>query len=264
MADDKFKLPGTSFDELMRIISAYATLDRAASPADVGGIAGKHETAVSRNNAFLAAMGIIEGGARGKRVTDEGKLLGLAYEHNQLNEISARWRSLCSRNEFTLKVLSAVRVRRGMDRPTLISHVAYTAGQAKTKATMAGASCLVDILIVASLLHEQNGKLTAEPTSSAPPPTVDEEARVGTVVVEGEPDQSIYGFNVSPALRYTTTAGFGTLGATPLSTYTRVPFEIQLRLLVQCTPDEIPSLAAKIRQLIHDLETPPPEPGSAE
>jgi hypothetical protein len=83
MADDKFKLPGTSLEELMKIVSAYATLDREASPGEVGNLAGKHETQVSRNNGFLTAIGIIESTQRGKRVTPQGRELGRAYEHNQ-------------------------------------------------------------------------------------------------------------------------------------------------------------------------------------
>ncbi|MFL5738228.1 MAG: hypothetical protein ACJ76P_12960, partial [Actinomycetota bacterium] len=174
MADEKFRLPGTSYDELMKIISAYASLDREASAAEVGNMTGKHETNISRNNGFLTAMGIIEGAQRGKRVTEDGKALGLAYEYNQAHEIALQWRSLCMRNDFTQKVLSAVRVRRGMDRSTLTSHIAYTAGQQKTKATAAGANCFVDILQTASLLREENGKFTALSADEAQAPGVSE------------------------------------------------------------------------------------------
>jgi hypothetical protein len=247
MADEKFKLPGASYEELAKIITAYANVNKEASPAEIGSLAGKAETEVSRNNGFLLAMGIVEGGPRGRLVTAEGRALGRAIEHDQQDDVVTLWRALCERSEFVQKVLSAVRVRRGMERSTLVSHVVYTAAQKKTAQTTAGANCLLDILSLTSLLVEDNGKLTAPKAERTSSVTNDlSEWRTvasGETLVQSGPAIT-YDFETEP--RFTT---FGT--------YPRLPFEIRLNVTVQCSVDEIPSLAPRIRQLIRDLTSPP-------
>ncbi len=50
MAEREFRLPGSSYEELVNIIVAYGTRDEAAGPGDVGKLDAVHQTSVSRNN----------------------------------------------------------------------------------------------------------------------------------------------------------------------------------------------------------------------
>jgi hypothetical protein len=257
VAEEKFRLPGSSYDELAKIIRAYGSLGGEASPAQVGSLTGKHETQVSRNNRFLLSMGIIEGGPGARRISQRGTNLALALEHGIEENVSASWRALCQENEFIQRVLSAVRVRQGMDRPTLNSHVAYTAGQSKTNTTMAGANALVDILLVAGLLAEENGRLVqAAPSAIASEEEESKETSVFRVIGE----QSV---QAGPSAIRFTSPGFGSATGTTTNLgyywpqFGRVPFEVRLNLEVRCSPDELPALAPKIRQLIQDITNPP-------
>jgi hypothetical protein len=246
VADEKFKLPGASYDELVKIIAAYASIDKDAAPGDVAQLAGKPPEEVSRNNGFLAAMGIVEGSARARRVTDEGRALARAIEHDQQEDVQRLWRTLCERSEFVQKVLSAVRVRRGMDRSTLVGHVVYTAGQRKTPQSTAGANCLVDILLMTSLVAEDNGKLVV----TKPSPSVEAESDQDSQVASTGPfyDTAERELAISS---YITPSQLSTWSS--FSTSPRVPLEIHLSISVECTVDEIPSLAPRIRELIREL-----------
>ncbi|HEY3384790.1 MAG TPA: hypothetical protein VGK32_23765 [Vicinamibacterales bacterium] len=248
MADDEFRLPGSSYDELIKIIMGYGHFDTDVTPADVGGIAGVHETQVSRNNAFLVAVGVVEGGRR-KVISALGRNLALALQHNVLEDVSKYWHHLVAANSFFQKVLAAVRIRRGMDASTLQAHVAYSAGQKKSPAVVAGAAAVVQIMVVAGLLREEDGKYVAMDEGSASTPTPIEEA--------GVPDQ---------ATLTTTTV---TRTATPVlplpSTASAAALAIQLQLRVDCKVDELDAIAVKLRNLIRTLSEPSePNPTPAE
>jgi hypothetical protein len=64
MPEEKFRLPQSSYEEVAKIIMAYGYTDQPSVPADIGSMAGMHQTIVSSNNAFLLSIGIIEGGKK--------------------------------------------------------------------------------------------------------------------------------------------------------------------------------------------------------
>ena len=64
MAEREFRLPGSTYEELVNIIVAYGTRDDAANPRDVGKLDSVHQSSVSRNNAFLKQVGVVRGRAR--------------------------------------------------------------------------------------------------------------------------------------------------------------------------------------------------------
>ena len=61
MAEREFRLPGSSYEELVNIIVAYGTRDESAGTGDVGRLDSVHQSSVSRNNAFLAEIGVLQG-----------------------------------------------------------------------------------------------------------------------------------------------------------------------------------------------------------
>ncbi len=64
-------------------------------------------------------------------------------------------------------MVTAVSIRGGMEDSDLQSHIAYSAGESKSPPVMTGAGAVVQILKLAGLVKEQDGKLVAEPIDIA-------------------------------------------------------------------------------------------------
>src|ERR1051325_11263767 len=157
MADDKFKLPQSSYEELTKIIKSYGQFDEPADLNEVSKLISLHPTIVSRNAGFLVASGVLETGAR-KVLTGMGRDLARALEHEMPEEIRRCWQTVVTSTDFLAKVLAAIRIRSGMDQQTLEGHVAYSAGQPKKPQFMTGARTIIDILKAAELIREVDGK----------------------------------------------------------------------------------------------------------
>lgn len=136
-------------------------------------ITGIHTTVISRNNKFLADIGLIQGGQK-KSSTDLGKRLGRALEHSQERDIESCWKEAVQTNEKVSGLVTTVRIKNGMPEADFSSHVLYVSGQKKTSSNMTGARCVVDVLIAAGLLHEENGTLIVSgPETKTSLPNVD-------------------------------------------------------------------------------------------
>jgi hypothetical protein len=61
MAESEFRLPGSTYEELANIVVAYGTREDAARTGDVGKLDSAHQSSVSRNNAFLVEIGVLQG-----------------------------------------------------------------------------------------------------------------------------------------------------------------------------------------------------------
>lgn len=225
--EERFRLPGSSYEELVKIIRAYGNLGKEAVPADVGQLAVVHGTIVSRNNAFLVGIGVITGG-RKKMVTEKGLALARALDHDMPDAIMQTWREVVLATEFLQKLVTAVRIRKGMEHSTLQAHVAYSAGLPKSQSVMTGAGAVVDILKASGLIKEHEGKLVA---------TTDEvpvAGRVATTPLESAQVRT-------PPAAITTT---------------RLPesgIAVTLQIQVQCTASEIETLGPKLRSLLKEL-----------
>lgn len=238
MTEDRFRLPGSSYEELTKIIKAYGDLDKEVTPGDVSKVAGGiHPTIVSRNNAFLVGIGVIEGGKK-KRITEQGRNLARALEHEEEmpDEISRLWRETVLANEFLQKLLSAVRIRKGMEPSTLQAHVVYSAGEPKKQIVMTGAGAVIDILKVASLVKEEEG---------------------GKLVVVSEP----IGTEEQPTFARQTTRQ-EELAARPVAAL-KIPavgiaegVAVAIQIQIQCSAAEIDNLAPKLRALLKELSSP--------
>ena len=128
-------------------------------------------------------------------------------------------------------MVAAVRIRGGMEDSALQSHIAYSAGETKSPGVMAGAGAVVQILKVAGVVKEQDGKLVAEPPTSG----------VSFIKVAGdirEPGKS----GPSPV------SGVSAELA-PQTSNLGVSIQIQ----IQCTAAEIPDLAPKLRAMLKEL-----------
>ena len=80
---ENFKLPGSSYEELIKIVKAYAT-GKVGAPMSlevVAQTAKMDKTIVSRNNGFLVQLTLISEGNK-KAPTQLGSDLGRAYSLN--------------------------------------------------------------------------------------------------------------------------------------------------------------------------------------
>jgi hypothetical protein len=224
MAQREFRLPGSTYEELANIIVAYGTRDEASNPGDVGKLNSVHQSSVSRNNGFLAQVGVLRG-EREKVVTSRGRSLALALARKDPEEIRKNWREVVSTSEFLQNVVSAVKLREGMLYPTVQAYIAHSAGQPRNKPVMAGAGAIVEILKAAGLLREEDGELVAvfgEEAEEASENGADAvpEAPSPAVSVEAEADEDL---------------------------------PVRVHLHVQCKPDELEDLAPRIKALLRDL-----------
>jgi hypothetical protein len=247
MAAGGFRLPGSPYEELVNIVVAYGTRDEASNPGDVGKLDSVHQSSVSRNNAFLAEIGILRG-EREKLITRRGRALALALARKDQAEIRRHWREIVATNEFLQNLVSAVKMREGMLYPTLQAYVAHAAGQPRNKPVMAGASAIVEILKAAGLLKEEAGELVAtfdelEEALEADEP-VSADGALAEVPLVPEPDTSadepppeVPESRVEPAVSTDVEAG--------------PPVNIHLH--VQCTADDIEDLAPRLKALIRQL-----------
>jgi hypothetical protein len=166
MSEDKVKLPRSSYEELCKIIKAYGRLSAPASLDEVSHLCAMNKTGISANNAFLANIQLIEGGQL-KAATAKGKNLAQSLEHELPDQIAGGWACVVRDNEFLSKMAAAVKIRGKMDSSALESHIAYSAGEAKSSQVMTGARAVVDILRAAGVVREQDGQLVASEISGS-------------------------------------------------------------------------------------------------
>ncbi len=225
MAENGFRLPGSPYEGLVNIIVAYGTRDEAAGPGDVSKLDAVHQSSVSRTNAFLTDIGVLEG-EREKVVTPQGRSLALALERKDRDGIRRNWREIFSTSEFLQNVVAAVKLREGMAYSTVQAYIAYAAGQPRNKPVMTGAGAVIEMLKAADLLRERDGTLVATvdevPGGGSPEP--------GDVELAGPASISISEANEAGG---------------PM---------VNIHLHVQCAPDEIEDLAPRLKVLLRELQ----------
>src|SRR5690349_14132319 len=145
MPDDIFKLPQSSYDTVCRIVQAYAQVGDKTSLGTVSKILGHDTTVISRNIAFLVSVGLLEGG-RDKGPTQSGGRLGRALQFEERDDIAAAWREVLVGHPLIQRILSAIRVRGGMDATTLQTQIVYTAGVNKTSGSMTGGGAVIEMM----------------------------------------------------------------------------------------------------------------------
>lgn len=160
----EFNLPGSSFEEVKKILKGYYHASANASLDQMSKLTKIHPTIISSNNKFLADIGLISGGKK-KTATDLGKKLGRALDHKQEADAHGYWKEAVQTNEKVAGLVTTVRIKSGMTETEFSDHVLYVSGQKNTTGNKTGARCVVDVLTVANLLQEENGKLVV---SSAP------------------------------------------------------------------------------------------------
>lgn len=253
MADVGFRLPGSSYEELANIIMAYGTRDEASNPGDVSKLDSVHRTSVTRTNGFLVEIGVLRG-EREKLVTKRGRGLALALERRDRAEVRRSWRQIVSTSEFLQNVVSAVKLREGMEYSTTQAYIAHAAGQPRNKPVMIGASTVIEILKNAGLLREDEaGNLSAtyaeerpdNPLAGdgevpAPPPTADEKEEEFLTAPDLAMQTADATANPEPP-------------RSPAANQAANP-TLNIHLHVRCDADELDDVAPRLKALIRDFQ----------
>lgn len=165
---ETFKLPVSSYDEIVKLIQAYAS-EKEGTPLsldDISHSTGIARTVVSGNNGFLVQVGLISEGNK-KAATESGRSLGRAYSSRIEDEVARIWQETIAESDFMTRMLSAVRIRGGMDRANFQNHIIYSSGLKDNKQSKTGASALIDIFKNIGILQETDGKLTVREGASS-------------------------------------------------------------------------------------------------
>jgi hypothetical protein len=242
VAEREFRLPGSSYEELVNIIVAYGTRDESAEDGDVGKLDSVHQSSVSRNNAFLAEIGVLQGESR-KQITRRGRTLAVALARKDRAGIRSNWRAIVSASEFLQNVVSAVKLREGMLYPTVQAYIAHAAGQPRNKPVMNGAGAIVELLKAAGMLREEAGELVA---------TFDEQQR-DLAPEDGPPAQAT---PTGEAMVSATVDGaVGAPPDVPTGALAGTRPVVSIHVQVRCTVDEIEDLASRLKALLRELST---------
>lgn len=156
---EEFNLPGSSFEEVQKILKGYSHAPENANLGSLSKLTGLHVTVISRNNKFLSDIGLITGGMK-KTATDLGKRLGRALEHKQIEDSRRYWKEAVQTNEKVSSLVTTIRIKGGMSEKDFSDHILYVSGQKNNNGNRTGARCVVDVLLAAGLLQEIDGKLS--------------------------------------------------------------------------------------------------------
>lgn len=232
---ENFKVPGSSYDEVIKIIKAYASGKggQAYGLEDIAQLSGMDKTVVSRNNGFLMCIELISEGNK-KAPTDNCLNLGRAYSLNMIDEIRKNWVTIIGENEFLTKMLTAIKIRNGMDKSSFINHILYSAGGSTSKGAKTGANTIIEIYKVSGLVEEVDGKINA----CAVEFINDENANTE--------DKSEKSYN-----RFETPFNMGSVAA---ATKNVGDHQINININIEAKVNELDTLSEKIKQLLESIE----------
>ena len=234
MAEEKFKLPRSSYDELVKIIIAYSKPGKPSSNEVISQLTGINRTRISANNSFLIGTEIIEGD-KGKITTAKGVAIARALEHMMKDEISLTWRQIVEENDFLNKMVQAINVRRGMEISHLENHIAYSAGEAKGKEVMTGAKAVIEILKLSGLVLGDGDKIL---------PVTDNSSQTTSAPVKKDSDENYYSTDKPESIQESIHLKSQELEKS---------ISLKIQLIIQATPNELDGLGEKIRNLLKSL-----------
>jgi hypothetical protein len=154
---ETFPLPRSSFKLLRLILLGYlheGGKDRKpASGPNVGRAVGLDPTIVSRNNAPLAALGLLESGeGRRWRLTEGGVEVARALEWDAPEDVRDTLAEILRSNEFVQRIVTYIRAQGGADPEQVVSQIARAAGVRKTPEYLTGARALLELITAAGLV----------------------------------------------------------------------------------------------------------------
>lgn len=159
---EQFPLPRSGFKVLRLILIGYlheVGRDRkGVGPGNVGTAVGMDATLVSRNNAFLAAVGLIESEQRGRwRLTEGGAEVARALEYEAPEELREALAPILRSNDFIQRLVTFVRGRGGIEESQFVPHIARTAGVPRKSEFLTGSRAVLELMLEAGLVTDAGG-----------------------------------------------------------------------------------------------------------
>ncbi|MDO5413970.1 MAG: hypothetical protein Q4F78_00770 [Bacillota bacterium] len=166
-----FKLPGSSYGELIKIIKAYGATkpDTPVQLSELSQSTGIPTTGVSRNNGFLVQQKLVTEGTK-KVATDICRKLASAYNNNLNHEVQMIWKNIIKESDFLLRMLLVLENKCTMERNEYIGHIIHSSGQLSSSASRSGAATIIEILKIAEVIEENDGNyyVSKEKSCSSP------------------------------------------------------------------------------------------------
>ncbi len=157
---DVYKLPTSSYEELVKIIKAYGggKVGVSVSLDDLVKSSGMSRTVISKNNGFLVQIGLITEGNK-KSPTEICKKLANSYVMNLQDQTRLLWREILDQDEFITSMISMVGIRSKISKSEFINHIVYSANCGNGPGYKAGAAALVEIMKLTNSIIESDGDI---------------------------------------------------------------------------------------------------------
>ena len=157
---DVYKLPVSSYDELIKIIKTYGN-GKAGVPVSLDDLvksSGMSKTIISKNNGFLIQIGLITEGMK-KTPTELCRRLAKSYSMNLPEQTDALWRSIFEKDEFISQMISVIGVRTKISKTEFVNHIVYSAECGNGAGYKAGAAAIIEIMKRINMISEIDGDI---------------------------------------------------------------------------------------------------------
>ena len=158
--EDVYKLPTSSYDELIKVIKAYGAgkVGIPVSLDDLVKASGMSRTVLSKNNGFLVQIGLISEGNK-KSPSEMCKKLSNSYVMNLQDQTKLIWRELFDKDEFITRMLSMISIKNKISKTEFINHIVFSANCGNGPGYKAGASAIIEIMKMIGAISENDGEL---------------------------------------------------------------------------------------------------------
>lgn len=193
-----YKLPGSSYEEITKIIRAYASISSktvAVTLSELSQCSGIEKTIISRNNGFLVQIKLLSEGNK-KAATDLCRELSRAYELKMRDKIYEVWSSIVEKDDFLNRMVSSVQIKREISKNDFINHIIYSSSNNNSNNTRAGASAIIEILKIACKIEEKDGKIRIVNNYNKRQSTVEREEKLEPVKAVTEVKSENYNSNI--------------------------------------------------------------------
>ncbi|MCR5507417.1 MAG: hypothetical protein K6F34_01895 [Lachnospiraceae bacterium] len=165
---DEYKLPASSYEELVKIIKAYgnAKTNNPVSLDDLVKSSGMNRTVLSKNNGFLMQIGLVTKGNK-KSPTETCQKLAQAYNMNLHEQVETIWKTIIEQDDFITRMISVVNIKGKIPRMEYVNHILYAANCGNANTYRAGASAIIEILKQIRIINEHDGYLQMCDTGSS-------------------------------------------------------------------------------------------------
>lgn len=157
---DVYKLPVSSYDELIKIIKVYGSgkVGVPVSLDDLVKSSGMSKTIISKNNGFLVQLGLVSEGNK-KAPSEMCKKLANAYNMNLQEQIVNIWREIINQDEFITKMISVIGIKGKLSKNDYVNHIVFSSNCGSGAGYKAGAAAIIEILKIINAVCEYDGNI---------------------------------------------------------------------------------------------------------